>query len=126
MTRRWAHRRSRRKPRLIAVEIGSVVDSTCCGHAPERRPDDPPCGCVDVELALRFRARWIASAKVDRPGVVVLEGEVTLAPNAPGEQPTFQGRDWSWAPTLLEAVDRLGWDDPEDHNHLEREIVAAL
>ena len=126
MTRRTlVHRRSAGKPRLINVEIASVVDSTCCGHAPYRRAGDPPCGCVDVELTLSFRARWIASAKVDRPGVV-LEGEVTLAPNAPGERPAFQGRDWSWAPTLLEAVDRLGWDDPEDHNHLEREIVAAL
>ena len=120
---------SRADMRLVrpAVKLTSVdADaglSTCCGHAPDRE-DDEDCGCRDVDVELTFAVASIVRGGPSR--TVTLSGQCTLAPDERGGAPKFQGRDWSWCPDFVEAVEALIGDDSRKLDDIESAIEAAV
>lgn len=112
------------RPAVKLTSIDATASlSTCCGHAPDRK-DDEDCGCRDCDVELTFAVASIVRGGPSR--TVTLSGECTLAPNERGGAPKFQGRDWSWGPDFVEAVEALIGDDSRKLDDIESDIEAAV
>jgi hypothetical protein len=97
--------------------------SSCCGHSDDREPGED-CGCRDCDVELVFTVASIVRGGPSR--TVTLSGECTLAPNERGGAPKFQGRDWSWGPDFVDAVEAIIGDDISALDDVESAIEEAI
>jgi hypothetical protein len=107
---------------LTSVDVTAGL-STCCGHSDDRE-DGEDCGCRDCDVELAFSVASIVRGGPAR--TVTISGECTLAPNERGGAPKFQGRDWSWGPDFVEAVEAVIGDDISALDDVESAIEEAI
>jgi hypothetical protein len=108
--------------KLTSVDATASL-SSCCGHSDDREPGED-CGCRDCDVELVFTVASIVRGGPSR--TVTLSGECTLAPNERGGAPKFQGRDWSWGPDFVEAVEAIIGGDISALDDVESAIEEAI
>ena len=112
------------RPAVTLTSVDATASlSNCCGHSDDREPGED-CGCRDCDVELVFMVASIVRGGPSR--TVTLAGECTLAPNERGGAPKFQGRDWSWGPDFVEAVEAIIGDDISALNDVESAIEEAI
>ena len=108
--------------KLTSVDATASL-SSCCGHSDDREPGED-CGCRDCDVELVFAVASIVRGGPSR--TVAICGECTLAPNERGSAPKFQGRDWSWGPDFVEAVEAIIGDNISALDDVESAIEEAI
>jgi hypothetical protein len=112
------------RPLVTLAGVTAIASlSSCCGHSDDREPGED-CGCRDCDVELVFTVASIVRGGPSR--TATLCGECTLAPNKRGGAPKFQGRDWSWGPDFVEAVEAIIGDDISALDDVESAIEEAI